>query len=110
MIKNIYLIRHGESQRQAQESEDRVNSPLSALGRRQAERLRKRFAGVALDVLYVSPLTRAVQTVDGGRLAAKRVMMDSRVIELGQGPAFYQDVALTDPPDGAEPDRHGANG
>jgi len=107
-MKNLYLIRHGESQRQAELSQDQVNSPLSDLGRRQAERLRGRFSGIPLDVLYISPLTRAVETATIARLPARRVLMDSRVIEVGQGPGFFGGLKVTVPPPEAEPDSHDA--
>lgn len=55
---NIYLIRHG---RQAS-TLCNVDVPLSKVGERQAQLLRKRMRQYPVDALYTSDLTRAVQT------------------------------------------------
>ena len=108
-MKSVYLIRHGESQSQSRETDDHVNPPLSALGRRQAERLHGRFRDVPLDVLYVSTLERAVETAHLARLPARRVVMDSRVIEVAWNEEFYSALRLGDPHPDAEPDHHDAH-
>lgn len=108
-MKNLYLIRHGESQSQTRETSDHVNPPLSVLGRRQAERLGPRLAEIPLDVLYVSTLTRAVETARLAHATAGRIVMDSRIVEVGWNDAFYRQLELTDPHPQAEADEHDAH-
>lgn len=59
----LYLIRHGEAfgnvNRVFQGSQD---GDLSENGKRQLERLARRFEGVPLDAVYASPLVRAQKT------------------------------------------------
>lgn len=65
----LYLVRHGETDcnRQRIVQGRGVDAPLNATGRRQAEALARRFAQVALDALYSSPLQRAVATAEAIR-------------------------------------------
>lgn len=107
--KSLYLIRHGESQSQSGHTDDHVNPPLSALGREQATRLSNRFEETPLDVLYVSTLTRAVETAELAKLPAGRLVMDSRVVEVAWNEEFYQRLELTEPHPDAEPDHHDAH-
>jgi broad specificity phosphatase PhoE len=62
-ITRLYLVRHGATQLSA---EDRfagdVGANLSAEGRAQAERLGARLRDDAIDAIYCSPLSRAVET------------------------------------------------
>lgn len=61
----LYLVRHGESHANEQNRfAGRLNSPLTALGIRQAEQAAERVAalGVRFDEVHVSPLSRAQQT------------------------------------------------
>ena len=59
----ITFVRHGESvSNQAQRWQGQGDSPLSALGRRQAEALGKRLAGRHFDRVIASDLSRASDT------------------------------------------------
>ena len=62
----LYLARHGETEynRRRILQGRRINSRLNETGRRQAEALARRFAGVPLDVVYTSSMTRAVETAE----------------------------------------------
>ncbi len=61
----LYLIRHGQS---AGNAEGRFGghgpTPLSDLGREQAEKTARTLAKEGIDVIYTSDLTRAVQTAE----------------------------------------------
>lgn len=57
----LYLIRHGQSQGNA-EIASRHNVPLTKLGREQIRRSTEVLAEQHFDVLYCSPLDRALQT------------------------------------------------
>ena len=56
----LYLVRHGESQANAGLS-DHLDSHLTALGQRQAERTAQRLGSEGLTQAYVSPLRRTLQ-------------------------------------------------
>ena len=67
----IYLVRHGQSRWQVERDDGDWNSPLTALGRRQAQHLADWLANgamidngsrVAIQNIYASPLLRAQQT------------------------------------------------
>ena len=60
----LYLLRHGESEGNVKRLlSSRLNDPpLSAVGRRQAERQAERLSAVTFSALYASPLIRARQT------------------------------------------------
>lgn len=60
----IYLVRHGESEGNISNVHQPESSPLSFEGIRQADRLADRFAGVKVDKIIASPLTRTKQTAE----------------------------------------------
>ncbi len=67
----LLLIRHGESTSNADgRVQGRLDSPLSARGRRESERLAERLGEFAVDALYSSTLSRARDTakIVSGRL------------------------------------------
>lgn len=107
-MKHIWLIRHGESQAQAGESDDRVNSALSECGRLQAQRLSHSLADVGFDRILVSPLTRAWQTFELSQARGLSTAFDSRAVEHAGNPEFYAPILPVGVPDIAEPDPHNA--
>ena len=61
----FYLIRHGETDwNKGGRYQGRTNIQLNDLGREQARLLGERFKYLPLDVVYVSPLDRAVATAE----------------------------------------------
>jgi broad specificity phosphatase PhoE len=84
----LYLIRHGESQGNAERRlQGRVDLPLTPRGHRQARALAQRLAVEQIAALYASPLSRARQTADAiaGRLGLE-VVTDDRLMEYDLGP------------------------
>lgn len=106
-LKQILLVRHGESREQSGQTADGVDPALSRLGERQARALRARLAGMGFDAVYVSPLRRAWQTFGLAGVECRDAMFDSRMIEVEWFPGFYRDVYGRPPPI-ARPDRHAA--
>ena len=72
----LYLVRHGQAR--AADGSYGHDTPLSPLGRRQAEAVVEGFAGVSLAAVYASPMRRARETA--GRLA-RATGLDVRVDE-----------------------------
>lgn len=86
---NLLLVRHGESTaNEVNRFAGSVNTPLTDLGRAQADKAAGNWCGRTVDEVYVSPLTRAYQTaeillnsvadVDGNR---PRLREDPRISE-----------------------------
>lgn len=62
-MTRVVLVRHGQSSwNAAGRIQGQLDSPLSALGRRQAGAVADRLAGVGLAAVYSSPLRRAQET------------------------------------------------
>jgi probable phosphoglycerate mutase len=59
----LYLLRHGQSEANAGLT-DNLDSGLTPLGRQQADAAAERLAGLALDVVFVSPLLRTLETAE----------------------------------------------
>jgi len=61
-VKTIYFVRHCAPDKSVHE--DRIR-PLTGQGKRDAQRLTERFAGVSVDRVVSSPYVRAIDTVKG---------------------------------------------
>lgn len=60
---NIYVVRHGLTDYNIQKIyQGRIDVPLNEQGRKQAEETAKKFDGIKIDNILVSPLSRARET------------------------------------------------
>jgi 2,3-bisphosphoglycerate-dependent phosphoglycerate mutase len=75
-VTTIWLVRHGDCYEDMAEGAD---PPLSATGRKQAERLAKRVRHVRAAIIYTSPYRRAVETA---RILGDDVREDPRLVEI----------------------------
>jgi len=108
-MKRIWLVRHGQSMAQTQETGDHLNPDLSALGAQQAQRLADRLGDIPFERILISPLIRAWRTFELSGLKAKKAQFDSRVAESNwEQPDFYASILPVLTPDIAKPDRHDA--
>ncbi|MBP5167031.1 MAG: histidine phosphatase family protein [Oscillospiraceae bacterium] len=115
----LYMIRHGQTVMNTRGAlQGRSDHPLNEKGVEQAEQARRRFEekGISFDVVYTSPLCRAVQTAEILARGAD-IITDERLIEMDYGPyegmdlrspppelmAFFMDIRNTPAPDGMEP-------
>ena len=115
----IYIIRHGQTEKnKANVLQGRSDIPLNDSGRQQAEEVRNRLikAGIHFDLVYTSPLIRAVQTA---AIIAEGIpqVKDERLIEMDYGPyegmdlanpapevlGFFRDFVHNPAPNGMEP-------
>ena len=82
-VTRVFLVRHGATTASA---EDRfagaVDTPLSDDGRRQARLLGERLAKEAIDAVYASPLSRAMDTA---RLACREPKPTPALREIAHG-------------------------
>ena len=66
MNKEVYLIRHGQSEANVALDLDNPNfyydAKLTSLGKKQAQDTQKKLKNIDFDLMLCSPLTRALQT------------------------------------------------
>lgn len=81
----IYLLRHGETDFNAQNNRycGRTDIPVNAKGRAQAEAVRRQLEGVTFTGVYASPLLRAYETAQ--IVSGREVSKDDRLIEVDFG-------------------------
>jgi broad specificity phosphatase PhoE len=75
-VTEVWLVRHGDCYEEMAEGPD---PPLSASGRRQAERLAERVRRVGATAIYSSPYRRALETA---RILGDNVHEDRRLVEI----------------------------
>ncbi|MCI5108864.1 MAG: histidine phosphatase family protein [Candidatus Pacebacteria bacterium] len=63
-MKKVYLVRHGQSEVNAESVRKSFDSPLTNKGHEEAEKLAKRMINVDFDTLISSTLKRALQTAE----------------------------------------------
>jgi broad specificity phosphatase PhoE len=68
-MKTVYFVRHGSTEGNEQGAYQHRHTPLSALGRRQAEFVARRFERIPVDIVIASDMERAAET---GRCIAER--------------------------------------
>jgi broad specificity phosphatase PhoE len=82
-MKTVYFVRHGSTEGNEQGAYQHVHTPLSALGRRQAEFVAHRFERIPVDIVIASNMERAAET---GRCIAARnrfpIVFDSLFQEI----------------------------
>lgn len=64
ILKNIYFIRHGESENNAKSVRQGPLGKLSELGKKQAAFVGERFKQIPIDVILVSPFERTRETAN----------------------------------------------
>ena len=68
-MKTVYFVRHGSTEGNEKRAYQHLHTPLSALGRRQAECVARRFERIPVDIVITSDMERAAET---GRCIAER--------------------------------------
>jgi broad specificity phosphatase PhoE len=61
-MKTVYFVRHGSTEGNEQGAYQHVHTPLSDLGRRQAEFVAHRFERIPVDIVIASDMERAAET------------------------------------------------
>lgn len=87
-MTRILLVRHGQTTWNLEARyQGRRESPLSTLGREQAESLAAALAAEPLAAVYASPLRRSLETAEA--IAARHglpVVVEPRLVEVAHGP------------------------
>ena len=68
-MKTVYFVRHGSTEGNEQGAYQHAHTPLSELGKRQAEFVARRFERIPVDIVIASDMERAAET---GRCIAER--------------------------------------
>jgi broad specificity phosphatase PhoE len=68
-MKTVYFVRHGSTEGNEQGAYQHMHTPLSELGRSQAEFAARRFERIPVDIVIASDMERAAET---GRCIAER--------------------------------------
>lgn len=94
-MKELILIRHGESLHAGERYIGRTDTPLIPYGRMQAEWVAKRLSACVLDTVFVSPAIRARETIQPFLDVNKKQMIvdaDLQEIDFGlwEGMAFEE--------------------
>ena len=82
---NLVVVRHGQTDWNVEERyQGQLDVPLNAVGRHQAEALKRHLAGTQFDTAYSSPLRRAFETAQiiAGELP---LIADARLTEIHHG-------------------------
>ena len=93
-----YLVRHGQTAKNKERLlQGRTDVPLNDTGRQQARQLSDYFAkkGITFDLVFSSPLGRAVETA-GLIVPGAEILIDDRLTEMDYGP--YEGAGLTNLP------------
>jgi probable phosphoglycerate mutase len=101
-MTKIYLVRHGETIWNTQKRwQGSKNSALTDLGKQQAQKTGELLNNIALDVAYVSPLGRAVQTIDiilQNKALEKQILPAVAEINMGNWEGRLQsEIAISEP-------------
>jgi len=101
-ITKMYLVRHGETIWNTQKRwQGSKNSELTDLGKLQAQKTGELLNSIALDVAYVSPLGRAVQTIDiilQNKALEKHILPAVAEINMGNWEGRLQsEIAISEP-------------
>jgi 2,3-bisphosphoglycerate-dependent phosphoglycerate mutase len=83
----LYCVRHGESTHNAAgRIQGQADIPLSDFGRRQSQAVAEALAAQGIDVIYSSPLCRALETAEiVARHLKLGVRTDARLMEINAG-------------------------
>jgi broad specificity phosphatase PhoE len=61
-MKTVYFVRHGSTEGNEKRAYQHLHTPLSELGRRQAEFVARRFERIPVDIVITSDMERAAET------------------------------------------------
>lgn len=83
----VWVTRHGQTDlNKAKLMQGRVDQRLNDVGRQQAVEARKNIGDVVFDVVYASPLDRAIETATIiGNVSRDEIITDQRIIETDFG-------------------------
>ena len=88
MVTTIYLIRHGEAMGNINETfQGHTDCEISPKGKIQLDCLKERFKDIDFDVIFSSPLKRAIETAEAvNYYHNQQLQIDKGLIEINGGP------------------------
>lgn len=87
MSVNIYFVRHGQSRANAAKimQGSKIDTPLTALGRKQAAQTGQKLSAIKFDHVYASTLLRAGETAAIITANKVPITFDKRLVEFDYG-------------------------
>ncbi len=87
VMTELYLVRHAQTAGNQQRAfQGLTDADLSAEGEKQLERLAERFADIAIDRIYTSPLIRARKTAEAvNRHHGAEITVEPALVEIDAG-------------------------
>jgi probable phosphoglycerate mutase len=95
--KTVYFLRHGQSEANTAPVFQPLDSPLTALGKEQAENIANRIAKISFETLITSPLPRAQETANAiaaltGKQPESSELFVERIKPTGLGGKLHADT------------------
>ena len=87
MVTELYIVRHCEAEGNISETfQGHTDSNITEKGALQLEKLSERFRNIPVDIIYTSPLKRAMLTAEAaGKYHDAPVISDSDLMEINGG-------------------------
>ena len=93
----LYLVRHGESEANAEDVHSSGDTPLTRVGREQARKIAARFRHIALDVIFSSDQNRAFDTAEEIKERIRKPHIVSKHLREIRRPSEMQRKSRRDP-------------
>jgi 2,3-bisphosphoglycerate-dependent phosphoglycerate mutase len=96
-MKTIYLVRHGQTDGNQAGFYQHLDTPLSEIGRKQAENVSRRFASIPIDAVIASDMERANDTARSiAKVTGHSVITESIFREIAR-PSMIRGKLIADP-------------
>jgi len=93
----LYLVRHGQSIGNLNKRHQHSDTPLSDLGRQQAQELAKRFSTIPIDIILTSHFDRARETVEIVATGIDRTVEVNELLYEIKRPSEIEGMLNSDP-------------
>ncbi len=94
---NIYFVRHGSTDGNESGQFQLPTIELSQKGKKQAELIAKRFENIPVDLIFTSPMTRALQTAQTIAERTGHIVIEDPVFEEIKRPSAVRGRSKSDP-------------
>jgi len=90
LFVKLFIVRHGSTNQLENEQRQTRESNLSLKGLKQIEKIGQRLVDIKINLFFISPLTRAVESADLiAKLTNKKYVVDKRLREVDHPEKLY---------------------
>jgi len=93
----LYLVRHGESESNANKVHQGGYSPLTALGLKQAKTIARRVSKLSIEMIFTSDYKRTMQTTAEIKKLVQRKIIVSKLLREEKSPSEFIGKSMEDP-------------